>query len=224
MASTQLMRAILMLGLLSACVAQAESNAEGDLLQRVGSLYNLDGDSCVAILLDDNLVLTAAHCLFNESGRSLDPAELGFQQGQHRLRSVFAYALHPDFDATAEPSVGTIAADLALLRLTRPVSGFGALAQGQLVYEGDPVLLGFPDGLAPCRVARQAGLVMALDCRVELGNSGAAVLREQRGAPGQYEVVGVVSAFETAGDAYTAIAGELAIDLAEMGRQLPAPN
>lgn len=197
--------------------------AESGLTERVGSLVNLHGDNCVATLLDDSLLLTAAHCLFDETGRILRLDELSFQRPQGETRAIAGFAIHQGFDSTSEPSVSTIAADLALLRLTQPIDGLTEMPRGQIVYKGDTVLLGFRDGLVPCLVESQVGSVFALDCRVALGDSGVAVFRERLAGPERGEIIGVVSAYETANDVNSAIAGEILIDLKELEKRLPSP-
>jgi len=212
-------RVPLFLGLIFSCGATA---ADSNLVDRIGSLSNLAGDRCVATLVDSSLLLTAAHCLFDETGRALSPSELSFVVSSKEVHSILGYVLHPDFEATSEPSVLNIAADLALLLLRHPIVGLGKLPQGQPVFQGDLVLLGLPNGLVRCRVANQAGSVLALDCRVAFGDSGAGVFMEQSEAPGRYRLVGVVSAFEAENNANAAIAGEILIDLTELGEQLPS--
>lgn len=188
----------------------------GDFLSgitgRVGTLMTSAGDTCVATLVDDAVVLTAAHCLYDARGRKFSPRDLTFHRASRESIRAIATELHPNFDHRVGETIAAIAADVAFVRLAQSAGIFGQIRVGGLVYQDDRVIVGQKGGRVAqdCRVLATTGSLFTLDCKVSLGDSGAPVFREH--GSGRYEVVGVVSAFETEGNARTAIATEIDID------------
>jgi V8-like Glu-specific endopeptidase len=171
----------------------------------IGKLNVAGNRSCTAVLVSDQLVMTAAHCLFNmRTGHFANPSEVKFVAGQWRdtyaaLRGIGAISVSPDF----RPSLGAVAiaqdSDLALLRLDEPI----ALDVARPIPIGDrrtdtglsvigygrdrPYMLSLR---SDCRVTASVGLVFAMDCPVVPGLSGAPVITTQPEGP---RIVGVVT-------------------------------
>ena len=82
---------------------------------------------CTAALIRERLILTAAHCLYDEDGTRVDPGRFEFRAGlrdgrAEATRNISRTIPHPEYsfkdDAIAAPAV---ALDIAVLELDRPV-------------------------------------------------------------------------------------------------------
>lgn len=93
----------------------------------VGRINQGNGAFCTGVLIRADLVATAAHCLFHPvTGRRLAPEAVHFVAGwangaavAHRLGAQIAQSAA--FEPGASPTPEVMAADLALLRLARPI-------------------------------------------------------------------------------------------------------
>jgi protease YdgD len=91
----------------------------------IGKLNNSVGGSCTGAIIEQDLALTAAHCIFNRrTGRFLPPSSLhlllGYRRGDYVVHArVAAYTLGPGYDPGRE--LPTISSDWALLKLTEPL-------------------------------------------------------------------------------------------------------
>jgi V8-like Glu-specific endopeptidase len=198
--------------LLLCLLAGAGSGAERRLLEAdeaapfrgVGRLNVAGQRFCTATLIRAQVIVTAAHCLFHpRTGARVPLAELRFVAGLRRGevagfgRPVRAVS-HPDF-AFGAPELEGIRADLALLELDRPVPEADAapFAVGEpggdalsiVAYRRDRAQV--PSIEDPCVPVVTFAGIMALDCAITYGVSGAPVLALADGAP---RVVAVVSA------------------------------
>jgi protease YdgD len=181
-------------------------DAEAAAYNAVGRL-NVAGDRhCTATLIRADLVVTAAHCLYNmRTGRRAEPGDLRFVAGQRRdayaaLRDVVAVATPPGYAYSRQPTFDDIADDLALLALAAPIATEatavapadwpGGAASASIVAYGQDraYMASIREGCVVTAVHRG---VMALDCAVTFGVSGAPVLLD---GPDGMEVIAVVSA------------------------------
>ncbi len=170
----------------------------------IGRLETGDG-FCTATLITAELVLTAAHCLFDEAGmRRPDDVftfNAGFRNGrvsaQRGLRTSY---LLPGYDYDAESGRERVETDIALLRLDTPITDGSVLplAVGGAVGRGGEVDLvsygqmreDFPSLEEDCSVIERDRGVMILTCDTVFGSSGAPVMVE---TPGGHRIVSVVS-------------------------------
>ena len=115
------------------------SNVSDDTWDAVGALCFSDavgfyGPFCTGVLIAEDVVLTAAHCLlvdedyygrvpsasnvvFYLGGNDATPTNGGAEPAAGTIHRVDEISVHPDYDA------GTLANDLALVHLTESVSG-----------------------------------------------------------------------------------------------------
>ena len=162
---------------------------------------------CTGALVAPNLVLTAAHCLYDRAtGARVDHGRIEFMAGWRNGRAV-AYrtirraVVHPDYDFDAEVTADRVRNDLALLELHHPINNtrvtpFETDERPRKGQEIGVISYAKDRAEAPslqnvCKVmARQQG-VLIMSCDVDFGSSGAPVFSFEGGQP---RIVSVVSA------------------------------
>lgn len=162
---------------------------------------------CTATLIDDDLILTAAHCIYDpDTGRKYDIDGYEFQAGWRNgraesYRRIRAAQAHPDYRLTHKNNVNRIKNDVALLRLDVPIrnSNIAPVGMTALPDAGQMVgLISYARGRvnAPslqdtCLVRSRHSGVLVMTCSVDYGASGSPVIVYTGGRP---QVASIVSA------------------------------
>ncbi|MCK0171827.1 S1 family peptidase [Aliiroseovarius sp. S1123] len=203
----------------------------------VGRLNIGGGSFCTGSLIDENLVLTAAHCLFDrDSGERFKLSEIEFLAGWRggrasAYRGVRRAVVHPGFEFTPEKGPTRVANDLALLELDTPIRNMSVkpfktfsrprkgAEVGVVSYAHDR--LESPSLQETCKVLARQGGALVLSCTVDYGSSGAPVFVIEGGEP---RIVSVISAKAMVRDIPVSLGTDLETPLAEMYEMLATDN
>lgn len=175
--------------------------------EAVGRLELAGRGFCTGSLVAPDLVLTAAHCLYDRTtGARIDPALIEFKAGWRNgraaaYRTVRRAVTHPDYDYENRVTAERVRNDVALLELHHPINNttvtpFETDERPRKGQQIGVVSYGKDRAEAPslqnvCEVlARQDG-VLVMSCDVDFGSSGAPVFSFEGGVP---RIVSVVSA------------------------------
>lgn len=208
------------LGLFLANAAMAQTNVlrqlntgdEGRGWEAVGRIDFGKTGFCTGVLVEADLVLTAAHCLFDRrTGQRFKDADIRFKAGLRNgrasaYRAIKVSVVHPKYNYARRTDTRRVRNDVALLQLARPIrtteiTPFGTDHRPDPGEKISVVSYAHDRAEAPslqeaCEVRARKRGVLVMSCSADFGASGAPVFSLQSGEP---KIVSLISAKAQAG-------------------------
>ncbi|MBD3664875.1 trypsin-like serine protease [Sulfitobacter sp. TSTF-M16] len=163
----------------------------------VGRLDSANGGYCTGTLISPDVVLTAAHCVFDaETAEMVKPGAMRFRAGLTRgkvaaERTVVQVIPHERFDPSAGFNGDNVIYDVALVRLEKPIPVQDVapfVVHRGPIGDGPVSVVSYGKGRDDmltrqnrCKVLQRHKRLIAMDCDVTYGSSGAPVFTHLNG-------------------------------------------
>lgn len=163
--------------------------------EAVGRL-DLNGGYCTATLIAPSLILSAAHCVYDDAGHQRKSEDLTFRAGYRHgktaaTRTIRKIAAHPGYNPNEPLTNKNVEHDLALLELSSPILSHEVnpfALHGERVEPGPVSVVSYGKGRSQqqsrqkeCGLEFRQGDMLVFDCNVTFGSSGAPVFSHLNG-------------------------------------------
>lgn len=205
--------------------------------QAVGRVELAGSGFCTGALIAPNLVLTAAHCMYDPyTGARMDPSKISFMAGWRQGRAAAhriarRIVVHADYRHTGRADFNTVGTDIAIVELEHPIRNaairpFGRAGRPGVGAQVKVVSYARERAEMPsledrCEILGKSLAVLVLSCSASFGTSGAPIFVVENGQP---KIASVVSAKATWQDQDVALGTSLGEPLQELLDQLEATN
>ncbi len=193
-------------------------------------LLNIAGrSSCTGVLIQPDMILTAAHCLYDiDTGERVDPRQIEFRAGWRGGKAIArrmgkAAVIHARYGGGDELSGEQIRYDVALLQLADPIPSTHAdpfRTAGGVRTGSEVSVVSYGEGRndAPsrqrsCEVLEADRGLVVMSCEVAPGSSGSPVFAMRQGRP---RIVSLVSAMGTVNGRQVSFGMEIEAPLADV--------